>query len=382
MIRLTKKEAESLFHYMKFDKKSGQWKRKSHAVREFNKRYRVGKTQLSRPTLDKLIKLYPQGIIKKPKKLIRRYGEAFDETEAWKKLSDFKYAKEVKNAVFTAWRLLGQVEIEDWAVQDVRKLRSPLINGKDNTLFSPLTKDIKPESATHLRRAFRYLSLYELLKPLEGVPKRPAGTRRLWYLENDEIIKVTKGISHIEMLLFFVLDLCSGARPISMISMKVEAIKWDKLYIQYYESKTKEYVPRFFHPKVMKLLRLYVSDLRLKLTDNLFTKSKDWFTVELKRIGRKVGVEKLVVKGAGAYILRHTFATQAAEHDVSVEVVMKQGNWKDMKTLMDHYMFIKPAKMQRELLGLEVEKPKNFGLWLEQFLPLWESQYQQIRPKP
>jgi len=81
----------------------------------------------------------------------------------------------------------------------------------------------------------------------------------------------------------------------------------------------------------------------------------------LKAIGRKIGLEKLKVKGAGAYILRHTFATQASEHDVSMEVVMKQGNWKDAKTVTDHYMFIKPAKMMRELLGIEIEKPKNFG---------------------
>jgi len=164
-----------------------------------------------------------------------------------------------------------------------------------------------------------------------------------------------------------------------MVAMKVNDINYAKNYIQYYESKTKEYVPRFFIPETMSLLKRYISDKRLKPNQKLFSQKKEFYSSQLKAIGRKQSIAKLEVKGAGAYILRHTFATQASEHDVSMEVVMKQGHWRDAKTVMDHYMFVKTSKMMRELLGIEIEKPKNFGDWIRQFAPHWEKRYLRIR---
>jgi len=374
-VRLNRREVEFLFSNMK--KRRGKWKGITKAQRAFKEEF--GKS-ISRPTIYKIIELYPEGTVKKAKKIEPRYVTEFTNTEAWKRLKDHKYATEIKFSLLTAWRLLGKKEPVDWTIEDVQELRKPMVGGKDNILYLNVTKDISPKAATSLRRAFRGLSLYDLVKPLEHVPKRPLGTRKQWYLENSEIIKLFEGIEKVDTLLFVVLDLQCGARPNSMVRIKVSDINFGKNYIYYYESKTKEHIPRFFIPETMSLLRRYISDMRLKLTDRLLKRSLRNYTEELKAIGKKQGIEKLIVKGAGAYVLRHTFATQASEHDVSLEVVMKQGNWKDAKTLMDHYMFIKTSKMMRELLGVEVEKPKNFGEWVKQFVPYWEKKYLEIRP--
>jgi len=278
-----------------------------------------------------------------------------------------------------AWRVLAKKEPVDWSIDDVRSLRNPIVKGHENILYLPVTKDIRPNDAVQLRRVFKALSLYHLEKPLQNVPKRPVGTRRQWYLETSEIIRLINGIWGLELLLFVVLDLQCGARPVSMMAMKVSDINYGKNYVQYYESKTKEYVPRFFIPETLSLLKRYISDKRLKPNQKLFSQRKEFYSSQLKAIGRKQGIAKLEVKGAGAYILRHTFATQASEHDVSMEVVMKQGHWRDAKTVMDHYMFVKTSKMMRELLGVEIEKPKNFGEWIRQFVPHWEKRYLRIR---
>ena len=376
-IRLNRKQVEFLFRQMKFDKKAKKWKGISRAERAFREHF---KKKISRPTIYKLIEMYPEGVVKKAKKIEPRYVGRFEETEAWRRLRDHKYAKAIRRSLLPAWKLLGEKEPVDWTDEDVRKLRNPMVAGRDNALYLSLTKDIKPEHAVNLRRAFKGLSLYDLEKPLEGVPKRPIGVRRQWYLENLEIIKLIKGIKNVEVLVFLILDIQCGARPSSMVAMKVSDINFGKNYIHYYEPKTKEYVPRFFIPETMSLLRRYVSDMALKPNARLFGGTAKYYTEKLKEIGEEQGVEKLVVKGAGAYVLRHTFATQASEHDVSMEVVMKQGNWKDAKTVLDHYMFIKTSKMMRELLGIVIEKPKNFGDWIKQFVPHWEKRYNEIRP--
>jgi len=375
-IRLSQSEAEFLFKNMKFDKKTRKWKRITEAQRAFKERFR---REISRPTIYKLIEMYPEGMVPKAKKIEPRYVEEFERTEAWQKLKDHKYASQIKPALMSAWRLLDKKEPVDWTDEDVRDLRKPMVRGHDNILYLNLTKDIKPEHASNLRRGLHALSLYDLEKPLELVPKRPAGVRKQWYLENNEIIKLFQTIDEPDVLLFVVLDLQCGARPISMAGIKVSDINWERNYIHYFESKTSQYVPRFFIKETMSLLKRYISDMRLGFNQKLFPNAQEYYTDSLKEAGRKGNIEKLVVKGAGAYVLRHTFATQSSEHDVSMEVVMKQGNWTDAKTLMDHYMFIKTSKMQRELLGEVVEKPKNFGDWIRQFVPHWEKRYLEIR---
>lgn len=373
-LRIPKSTIEKLFSILRFEPRSGKWKRKTEAS---------SKTGLSRPTIDKILMLYPQGLPQKPKLGEPKYVEVFEQTEAWQRLKDHKYARDIHGCFVTAWKLLGKKDPLQWSDQDMRDLRKPTVTRHnvthDNTLFLNLTKDIAPEHATDIRRGLHALSLYMLEKPLEDVPKRPHGTRQTWYLENSNLIKLCLGAHDVEVLLFSVLDLQCGARPNSMVLIRVSDINWEKNYIHYYENKTKRYIPRFFIAETMTLLRRYVSDLGLKVNEKLFSHPRSYYSDELKKIGFEQGIDLLKTEGAGAYVLRHTFATQASEHDVSMEIVMKQGGWTDASTLMNHYLFVKTSKMQRELLGVIVEKPLNFGDWIKQFVPYWEKRYNEIR---
>jgi len=376
-LRIPKSTLEKLFDILRYDSRSKKWKRKTEASK---------KTGLSRTTIDRVLKMYPHGLPSKPQLGQPKYVDVFEQTEAWQRLKDHKYADLLHGSLLTAWKLLGKREPIEWTDQDIRDLRKPTVTRKgvtqDNTLFINMTKDIAPENATNLRRAFKALSLYMLEKPLEDVPKRPVGSRQTWYLENSNIIKLFIGCREVELLLFIILEIQCGARPISMCLIKVSDILWNKNVIQYYESKKKIFVPRKFIDATMELLKRYIYDKGLGATQRLFSKPQDYFTKELKRIGFEQDISLLKTEGAGAYVLRHTFATQASEHDVSMEVVMKQGGWQDSKTLLDHYMFIKESKMDRELLGIQREKLMNFGDWIKQFVPYWEKRYEEIKPRP
>lgn len=378
---------ERLFQIVKYDarlekkypKEPHKWyKRKAQASKELG---------LSRPTIDKWLDRYPHGLpALRPAKLAEpKYVEDFNATEAWQRLKDYKYAGLIKPTVLTAWKLLGKREPIEWTEQDIRDLRKPTVTRKgvtqDNPLYLPLTKDIAPEHAVNLRRAFRELSLYALEKPLEGVPKRPHGTRLTWYLENDEVRRLIEGADSLESLLYIVLELQCGARPSSMIITRVNDINWKEGYIHYYEPKKRQYIPRFFIPETMHLLQRYVSEKGLKLTDRLFPFTVEQITDKIKDIGFKQNIQKLQVIGAGAYVLRHTFATQAAEHEVPLETVMQQGGWKDASTLLNHYMFLKPTKVRRDLFGVTEEKPIPFGSWVKIFAPVWERKYEELRQK-
>jgi hypothetical protein len=63
-IRITSTQLEQLFKILRYDKRTGKWKRKAQASRQLG---------ISRPTIDKILKLYPQGLPEKPKKTIPKY---------------------------------------------------------------------------------------------------------------------------------------------------------------------------------------------------------------------------------------------------------------------------------------------------------------------
>ena len=392
-VRLTMKEAEFLFKHMKYDVRARKWKRKKHALRLFNEQFRIGKKPLSRPTVDKLIKLYPRGIVKKPKKLQPRYIERFEESETYERLRHWIHWTARKGSVLAAFYLLKQKDPADWTIDDMKMLKNdPIVHGKDNTLFSPVTKMIAPEHAVKLRTALYRIGNYEAIKGLKDVKKRPAGIRKTWWLQNKGIISMFQNTNLPDMLLFEVMELQCGGRPTPTLNLKVRDVKFEKvtddrgiehtiLNIPMFESKKAIWVDRYFSKETADLVKRYIGDMQLKPNDRLFPniKDTDHCTTLLKRIGKRANVELIVRKGAGAYILRHTYATQASEHDVSAEVIMDMGAWKTWSVVTDHYLFVRKEKKLREQLGLEI-KVLNFGDWIKQFVPHWEKRYLEIRP--
>lgn len=396
-VRLTIEQAKFLFDHMKLDEKRRKkypkephkwYKRKKFAVLEFRKEFR---RSLTRKTLDSLIKEYPHGIPKQPKKLEDRYEEYLQKCGCWERLKDWVYWRERKFDILKAFRLLGNKCPETWSRDDVRKLRyDPTITvrgvSRDNTLVTPETKQIAPERATSLRTMLHRIGNYEPIKELKDVPKRPI-KRKSWYFENEHIVKVIEGCPILDMLGFVILELQCGGRPTPTLNLKVEDLKFIKvrdlegnefeiLNIPMFEPKKKVPVDRYFSEDTAKFFKRYIQDKGLKRSDRLFPQIRNvkHATKILKGIARKFDIELPKREGAGVYVLRHTYATQASEHDVSAEVIMDMGGWKTWDVVKAHYLYVKKEKKLREQLGIKM-KSLNFGDWIKQFVPIWEKRY-------
>lgn len=390
-VRLSIEEAEFLFQRLKYNKKTGKWKRKVEAIRVHYEKYRkpLRKKPLSRPTLDALIALKgAQWLERKTlttRKIEPRYVADFKESEAWQKFwKGHRYAERYFRVLKEVFKLLGKKEPLDYTRPDLEKLRAPMIEGKDNPLYLTLTKDIEEHYAGTIRSALKVLPTITMhtLDALSHVKKRPRGTRKGWWLKNDEVKMLLEAIEEPHVLLFVVLELQCGGRPSALIRYtKTDRIRYEKNVIEMYETKRIRYTPRKFHPKTMEFVKRYIADMNIKFGDRLLPYNGLYYTERLKYYGKKLGVKLLETKGAGAYILRHTFATQACEHGVGLDVVVKQGGWAEgeVRSLLAHYVEILEEKMDRELLGIVKVKPKSFKEWIEQFIPIWEKRYGEIR---
>ena len=383
-LRIKKSELETLFAILRRDSK-GTWKRKTEAA---------NKTGLSRTTIDKILKAYPHGLPSKPKLGEGKYVDAFENSESWQKLKDHKYAGEIRTTLKEAFRLLGNTEPKTWSVDDLKDLRKPTVTRRgvtrQNVLYKANTQDIAPNHATNIRRAFDDLNLTQIhITGLKDVEKGFTATRQEWYLREDSIKAVIQNVNDVETLMFTVLELQCGARPISMVQTKVDDLKFGESppYMSYFESKNQIAGQRYFIPDTWRLIQRYISDLGLAKNQRLFKaytqeRPQDYFSDRFKEAGVRAGIELFEREGAAMYVLRHTFATQARDHDVSLEVVMKQGGWTEASTLMKHYIFVKKSKMTRELGAVskeESEKTIPFGDWLKQFVPVWEQRYNELR---
>ena len=69
------------------------------------------------------------------------------------------------------------MSIMDYTRSDLEKLRTPMIDGRDNPLYLPLTKDIEEHIAGTIRSALKVLptTTTYTLDALKGVKKRPRG---------------------------------------------------------------------------------------------------------------------------------------------------------------------------------------------------------------
>ena len=347
---------------------------------------------VDRATIRKSLEIYPDTPTAYAKKVFPQKIERFYETEAWQRIKGKKYEKDMEATLKKAWEILDRTDPLTWSKSHVDMLRTQFIEDKPNPLYIGVTNDVSPEHATSLRRAFKAMDhplRVQLDKSLEQVPKRPAGARIDWYLEDDEIRLLIEKINLLDVLLYMRVGLECGARPDALAGKKkakelmltTDKIDYEKHCIKRYEGKKRRWVYPKFVDSTMDMVKRYVMDMRIPYGEPLFPYSPDYYSASLKEAGKKADIAKLMKKGAGAYILRHTFATQAGEHDVSLETVMEMGGWKDSKTLLDFYMRIKEAKIAREIRGELKENALDFASWVNQFAPVWDKRYLEIAHK-
>jgi integrase len=319
---------------------------------------------MSRTTLYTLLKEFPT----KPDKTLPKYVFQWEET-AGNQMFIEKYQGKIRHfrtyvvQGMKAWLLLDKKDPVSWDIEDFRKIW----NAKE--FKDSITGKIAFQNAVIFRKWMRAIGKGELgdLEEFktDGL-KRPKGMRRQWFLDDDEIKRLIEAMDRPGLLVSFTIALLSGGRVSSIVksdlSKGIRPMDVDEKNsaILMFEPKLNKYVPRFFHPKAIELVKRYINDFSIKPNESLFLDDST-MRQHLKRISIKAKVSKIADMRGAWHITKHTFVTQGVYHGLSIEVVSDQAGT-DPKTLLDFYAGMKEKKLRAELLG-EKSVIEPFHLW-------------------
>jgi len=336
----------------------GGWKRISLASE---------KTKLSRPTIYRLLKEYPNA----PPKALPKYVEGFRESEGSQRIKAM-YEKKIRSFktmekdIQEAWKLLNKKDPINWNKKDFEKVWN------SEQFHDEMAGGFEEHHATHFHNLMRAIDRHDLLGQFKG-KKRPAGNKKEWYLNDREIVSLIRHIETVDALLFLNLGIVKGARASSLLWSRPQNLNPKDNTMLDYEPKTKTYITRFVQPCVMKLLQKYVKDFNLQPKDLLFPHSYSYYNNELRKAGKKAGLTKTV----STQILKHTFISQAHKHGVSVETVVDQTGT-EPRTIIKYYRAKDEKKIRHELLG-EQHDPNSFNEWVERLELHFMERYEILR---
>ncbi len=390
--KLTKIQIQRLFRIVKprIDPKTGKrtgWKGVTKASREL---------KVSQKTIYNYLEIYEEAPEREPRKrrVKPKIIEKFEKTEAFETVRGHKYESELKNTLIYAWSYLDYVDPVTWTMDHVKALRESKYKDELNPLWLAETGDIAPEHATQIRRFWAELDLPHIptyLRKMKDVPKRPEGTRKEWYLEPDEIFKLIENINELSTLVFVRKTLEDGARPIATAGKAIKGrtiprklrfmpdrIDPKRNMIIRWESKKRKWARAKFQTETIDFVLRYIKDAGIQKGEDVFRYNQTWYSKRIKEAGIRAKISLLVGEGGGAYILRHTFATQALAHNVSLECVMEQGGWKGSETLMKYYAGLKEEKMEWEFLDKKPERIMTWKEWILQFDTAFKEQYEKL----
>lgn len=387
-----------------------QHKRKAAAARHF---------KLDNKTLNKWLLMHPV-----PPKRAKRRGvvpkivKDFESTKGWKICQNHMYARDMRLTLYTGWLYTGKQDPYTWDKNVYNMLRRErIIDGIENRLIDPTTGDIREGQATQLRRAINaFLAVSEegtysaadKLQMLKNVTGREHGARRHAYLEDYEIKLIIPEIKELDTLIYCMINLESGARPIALcgrflkggtkaaipISMQFTPSQIDPKtnYITRFETKKHTKAVARYQQATIDLLYRYIRDMGIDSGQAVLPYQQDTYSDRLSRAAKRARVKvlaeagkkidhrlKLVEeKGFGAYVWRHTFATQALRCGVSIETIKQQGGWKTTDIIIDHYAGEDEHKYDHELQDKPIPKRMKWSKWIGQLSPLWHAQYNAI----
>jgi hypothetical protein len=142
-----------------------------------------------------------------------------------------------------------------------------------------------------------------------------------------------------------------------------------------YEPKIKDYRPRFLDQGCMGRVKRYIEDYQVSPDRSLFP---SYSTVRklLKAVAKVANIPQLASMRGATHIFKHTFVTQGAFHDLSMESISEQTGT-NPNTLRDFYVGIKEKKLRHELLGEKLDV-LPYHEWVKTFESLWSQQYSNI----
>jgi len=376
-IRVPRQKIEALFKIVKFDKRQKRWKRKAEASR------RLG---ISRPTIDKILNLYPEGMPLKPKKMTPKYFEDFKLTEIADRIKRFYW-----NAATNS--LSGRGE----AVWRTAREASHVLKGKDliyadeddYTVFwgtpdnpphpdfvNPQTNKLEFHKATALRMCMKLSKRGDLADDPKFTTKglkREAGRKKKWYLSTEHIIRTIAVIKEVDTLILFLLGILFGGRFSALSRIKVSDIDYEAEVIDLYEPKVRRTVEKYLPTKtVLELLRLYIDDFNIK--KRLFK----WGIYEYNKRLLRASVDAGLPFRMSTHILKHTAITQMSLHGVDIDVISDYVGT-EAGTIVQFYRGGGEKKIMAQIRGEEYEFEK-WSSYIERLMGYVLERYNYIKP--
>ncbi len=346
------------YQIVKQDKESGRWKGISKAAQV---------TQLSDETIRSILKQCPEP----PSKTLPIYVQDFYESEGYRVLQEKYSHKEFFKLVLIptavqAFKILDKKDPISWTEEDFEKLwRHP-------DLQDSMTEHIEFTKSINLRRLMKGIERADLLEKFT-TKKRRAGSRRHWYLSDEDVIAIVQQIEEVDVLLMFEEGISTGARWSGLTTTRPDKINYGESILQIYEPKTKQWVDKYVPRFLLDLIVRYIGHLQILDAERLYKRSYAVYCKRLEKAGKTAGVKHTV----STHIMKHTFVTQACNRDVSLEVVSQQCGT-EPKTLQDYYFGVKTEKLRHELLGEKYE-PEPFPVWLEKLHPHFVKRFEEIK---
>ena len=355
-VNMTKIKADLARAIHKRANELGGWDKhgvKSQISKEFN---------MSRPTLDTLLYIYPTYSEKKYAEYQDFY--AIPEIQQFMKVTGTTKTGIIKQC----WLVLERKNPMNWDEQDLEIIR------KHPQLADKRTGIVKYEIMTTLRKFLRSNKPILFQKEEKNLlytkgTKPPKGQRRKWFLTPDEASRFIQTIDDIEFLAQVFCQLKFGCRHSGFNNLKVEDIdifpqKDGKItgIVQLFEPKTKKTWQKWLDEETYTVLNKYINMRKLKESDKLFKTSISSYNNLMKHYGIKAGlcqyqqikykkgnVKWKYISGIpmSSHLLRHTFAFICSINNVSLEETAELGGWEDVNTLKDFYFYVPPEKLKK-----------------------------------
>jgi hypothetical protein len=393
-IRISKSELEKLFSILKRDQK-GSWKRKTEASKA---------TGFSRPTIDKILRLYPQGMPQKPKLTQPQFVDKYEETLCHKKIvqayTDRATGKLSSQGGRTdrfgldLYLMFGQ---KDPCTLDLKQF----LQAKDDPRFmDKKTGTIAFSELVALRTIMVFAGLdpkrYSKEFTTKGTKRPPQ--KKGWYLEEGELLRFIYGINEIETLVFCRIGIESGGRFSSTTEITTDKIAFDMNMIEMFEPKVSSTEERYFVPCTMEFIRQYIREKAIigklfrqsyeSLSDKileagqragLFRFTGEYEEREIRSKGKRIKsrVKKHEGKLTSTHLLKHTFVSLSSMHGFGLDDVSEQTGT-DPDTLKKFYLGVGKKKLKGIILGKIEYVP--WHEWIRDTLhPHWQKRYMQLK---
>jgi hypothetical protein len=270
-----------------------------------------------------------------------------------------------------SWLFLGKKDPLKWTVDDYRALW----NYEEFT--DSMTKRIRDTAAFSLRLWMRTLGKTEFAKMEEfstrGL-KRPK-SRKTWFLEDKDLIALVQKTQRHDLLMFEDIGLNAGGRAGSILGVRPLDCNFEKNIVLMFEPKINDYRPRFLNEGCMGRIKRYIQDYEIAPDKRLFP-SYSTIRTALKEVAKEANIPQLASMRGATHIFKHTFVTQGAFHNLSMESISQQTGT-NPNTLQGFYVGVKENKLRHELLGEKLDV-LPFHEWIKTFDEMMNKQYSSI----